>query len=158
MGDELCGSKSKILQESMKKQCLSYFSHYHASRLDELRIFLEHDGWELCPVKSTFVASQLEEFKCLRPALNNYNTVSGSADGEHENSVVSEGWLNNYIDSGTTPFDSAADEIMDEDILSSFAVLSMFIQLYWHFLNYIKNAKISSIAGRNGQLLFRRFR
>ncbi|XP_043272712.1 syndetin isoform X2 [Venturia canescens] len=126
VGDELCGSKSEILQESMRKQCLSYFSHYHASRLDELRIFLEHDGWELCPVKSTFVASQLEEFKCLRPALNNCKNATGNSDApcftnEHENSVVGGDWLSNCVENGTSPFDIAADETMEEDILSSIA-------------------------------------
>lgn len=79
-------------------------------------------------MKSTFVASQLEEFKCLRPALNNYRSGTSSADGscfasEHDNSVVGGGWLNYYFENGTSPFDVAADETMDEDILSSIAVI-----------------------------------
>lgn len=118
----------------MRKQCLSYFSHYHASRLDELRIFLEHDGWELCPVKSTFVASQLEEFKYLRPALNNCKNAASNPDAscfsnEQENSVVGGDWLSNCLENGTSPFDVAADEAMEEDILSSIAVRNNFCLL-----------------------------
>ena len=30
-----------------------------SSRLDELRIFMETEAWELCPVRSTFTIHQL---------------------------------------------------------------------------------------------------
>ena len=35
-------------------------SFVNRSRLDELRMFLENEGWELCPVKSTFTILQLQ--------------------------------------------------------------------------------------------------
>lgn len=121
VGEEVCGSQTENLQKTMRNQCLLYFSHYHACRLDELRIFLEHDGWELCPVKSTFVATQLQEFKSLRPALINCRSWSNASDpdgsSEHDTSVF--GWIQRYLETDVSPFDVGLDETMDEDILAN---------------------------------------
>lgn len=121
IGEELCASRSENLQECIRKQCLSYFSNYHALRLDELRIFLENDGWELCPVKPTFAAMQLQEFKSLKPIFNslrNWNASESSSLSENEN-CLSNGWLQRCLDGGTSPFDVGLDETMDEDILAN---------------------------------------
>ncbi|XP_033345590.1 syndetin isoform X2 [Bombus vosnesenskii] len=121
IGEELCGFKSENLQESIRKQSLSYFSHYHASRLDELRIFLENDGWELCPVKSNFVATQLQEFKSLKPSLNSckvWNNFDNSNIGENDNPISIE-WIQKYLEGGSSPFSIGLDDTMDEDILIS---------------------------------------
>ncbi|XP_076168709.1 vacuolar protein sorting 50 [Ptiloglossa arizonensis] len=119
IGEELCGFKSENLQESIRKQSLSYFSHYHASRLDELRIFLENDGWELCPVKSNFVATQLQEFKSLKPSLNIckvWNSLDNSNISENDNPMGME-WIQKYLEGGVSPFSIGLDDTMDEDIL-----------------------------------------
>ncbi|CAK6434543.1 unnamed protein product [Pipistrellus nathusii] len=65
VGEEFCGSKSEVLQESIRKQSINYFKNYHRTRLDELRMFLENETWELCPVKSNFSILQLHEFKFM---------------------------------------------------------------------------------------------
>ncbi|XP_061738558.1 syndetin isoform X2 [Nerophis ophidion] len=74
VGVEFCGSKSEVLQESIKRQSVNYFKNYHRARLEELRMFLENETWELCPVKSNFNISQLHEFKfmdhCRSPSLS----------------------------------------------------------------------------------------
>ncbi|XP_031849318.1 vacuolar protein sorting 50 [Nomia melanderi] len=119
IGEELCGFKSENLQESIRKQSLSYFSHYHASRLDELRMFLENDGWELCPVKSNFVATQLQEFKSLKPSLNIckvWNNSDNSNVSENDNLLGTE-WVQKYLEEGVSPFSIGLDDTMDEDIL-----------------------------------------
>lgn len=36
-----------------------YFFFLHRARLEELRMFLENETWELCPVKSNFNIAQL---------------------------------------------------------------------------------------------------
>uniref|UniRef100_A0AAQ4RDN2 VPS50 EARP/GARPII complex subunit n=1 Tax=Gasterosteus aculeatus aculeatus TaxID=481459 RepID=A0AAQ4RDN2_GASAC len=59
VGEEFCGSKSEVLQESIKRQSVNYFKNYHRARLEELRMFLENETWELCPVKSNFNIAQL---------------------------------------------------------------------------------------------------
>ncbi|XP_011640964.1 syndetin isoform X2 [Pogonomyrmex barbatus] len=118
IGEELCSFKSENLQESIKKQSLSYFSHYHASRLDELKMFLEHDGWELCPVKSDFMATQLLEFRSLKPSLNNckaWNSLDSSTLSDSDNSTGID--LQKYLEGGSSPFTVGLDDTMDEDIL-----------------------------------------
>ncbi|XP_028926247.1 syndetin isoform X1 [Ornithorhynchus anatinus] len=65
VGEDFCGSKSEVLQESIRKQSINYFKNYHRTRLDELRMFLVNEAWELCPVKSSFSILQLHEFKFL---------------------------------------------------------------------------------------------
>ncbi|MEQ2291016.1 Syndetin, partial [Ameca splendens] len=74
VGEEFCGSKSEVLQESIKRQSVNYFKNYHRARLEELRMFLENETWELCPVKSNFNIDQLHEFKfmgqCRSPSVS----------------------------------------------------------------------------------------
>lgn len=118
IGEDLCSFKSENLQKSIKQQSLSYFSHYHASRLDELKMFLENDGWELCPVKSDFVATQLLEFRSLKPSLNNckaWNSLDSSTLSDSDNSTGID--MQKYLEGGLSPFTVGLDDTMDEDIL-----------------------------------------
>ncbi|KAF5290040.1 hypothetical protein FQA39_LY14821 [Lamprigera yunnana] len=131
VGEEFCCSKSDDLQESIRKQSINYFKNYHAQRLDELRIFLENESWEICPVKTTFDILQLQEFKSLRSILRNYkgktqvsqpyansldcNSSNHSQDGS---SIIGNYFLR-YAEHGT-PFDKSLDEtVIDEDILAT---------------------------------------
>ena len=60
VGHSFCGSPgSDTLQESLRRQCWSYFQSYHLARLDELRAHLENEGWAVCPVRTSFRATQL---------------------------------------------------------------------------------------------------
>ena len=54
VGEEFCCSKSEDLHDSIRTQTVKYFKTYHRSRMDELRMFLENEAWELCPVKASF--------------------------------------------------------------------------------------------------------
>ena len=54
VGEEFCSSTSEDLHESIRRQTVKYFKTYHRSRMDELRMFLENEVWELCPVKASF--------------------------------------------------------------------------------------------------------
>uniref|UniRef100_A0A674DC46 VPS50 subunit of EARP/GARPII complex n=1 Tax=Salmo trutta TaxID=8032 RepID=A0A674DC46_SALTR len=77
-----CGSKSELLQESIKRQSVNYFKNYHRTRLEELRMFLENEKWERCPVNIT----QLHEFKfmgqCRSPSVSPSRQVLSSQDQE----------------------------------------------------------------------------
>lgn len=86
VGEEFCGSKSEELQESIRKQSVNYFKSYHVQRMDELRIFLENESWEVCPVKHTFEVLQLQEFKPLRSILKNYKTRAQNFNNSFTNS------------------------------------------------------------------------
>ncbi|XP_059900268.1 syndetin isoform X2 [Gadus macrocephalus] len=87
VGEEFCGSRSEVLQESIKRQSVNYFRNYHRARLEELRMFLENETWELCPVKSNFSIAQLHEFKfmgqCRSPSLSpSRQAGTGAAGGD----------------------------------------------------------------------------
>jgi len=60
VGEEFSGAKSESLEESIRRQSLNYFRSYHRTKLDELRMFLENEAWELCPVKPSFSILMLQ--------------------------------------------------------------------------------------------------
>ncbi|KAG5891776.1 hypothetical protein JTB14_006964 [Gonioctena quinquepunctata] len=135
VGEEFCSSKSEDLQESIRKQSVNYFKNYHAQRLDELKIFLENEMWEICPVKPSFDILQLQEFKSFRyslknfkfnpqvsPTMVNYSTNSTdccSSNHSQDGSSIIGNYFVRYADHGT-PFDSGLDDtVIEEDILVS---------------------------------------
>ncbi|KAM5157127.1 LOW QUALITY PROTEIN: syndetin [Mantella aurantiaca] len=115
VGEEFCGSKSEVLQESIRKQSVNYFKNYHRTRLEELRMFLENETWELCPVKSSFSILQLHEFKCLTqsrsPSMSPSKQASDSAAMSLFDQFISEG----------NPFEiqSSMKEDETEDVMAS---------------------------------------
>lgn len=128
VGEEFCGSKSEELQESIKKQSFNYFKNYHAQRIEELKIFLENESWEICPVKHTFDILQLQEFKSMRHVLRNYKKASlaytnspdccSSNHSQDGSSVVTGNYFIRFSEHGT-PFDSKLEEtLIEEDILA----------------------------------------
>ena len=52
--------EEEFIVEFMIDHYKQFFWIYFRARLDELRMFLENEGWELCPVKSTFSILQLQ--------------------------------------------------------------------------------------------------
>lgn len=127
VGEEFCGSRSDDLQESIRKQSGNYFNSYHIQRLEELKIFLENESWEICPVKTTFELLQLQEFKGMRYLLKNYRNVAvtvapnspdcSSSNHSQDGSSIVGNYFIRYAERGT-PFDSRLDETMvEEDIL-----------------------------------------
>uniref|UniRef100_A0A8C4HDM0 VPS50 EARP/GARPII complex subunit n=1 Tax=Dicentrarchus labrax TaxID=13489 RepID=A0A8C4HDM0_DICLA len=120
VGEEFCGSKSEVLQESIKRQSVNYFKNYHRARLEELRMFLENETWELCPVKSNFNIAQLHEFKfmgqCRSPSVSpSRQAVSSTSPAQEEQSLFQQ-----YLQEGN-PFEMHAEnkEEETEDVLAS---------------------------------------
>lgn len=66
VGHDFCGSNSDTLQESLKTQCWNYFHNYHLSRLEEMTMHFENEGWAQCPVKPSFKVQQLVEYRHLK--------------------------------------------------------------------------------------------
>ncbi|KAK7073022.1 hypothetical protein SK128_015096 [Halocaridina rubra] len=118
VGESFCGSRSETLRESIKKQSLNYFRNHHRARMEELRMFLENEGWEPCPVKSTFSIYQLMEFRFLRGRDAGYNkmTPSSSPVKKPGNGTGKADIFEQY---GTenSPFDITAEETIEEDIM-----------------------------------------
>ncbi|KAL7976622.1 hypothetical protein Chor_008571 [Crotalus horridus] len=117
VGEEFCGSKSEVLQDSIRKQSVNYFKNYHRTRLEELRMFLENETWELCPVKSSFSILQLHEFKFM--AQSRSPTVSPNK----QPTLETEGDLTLFEQycNGGNPFEIQANnkEEETEDVLAS---------------------------------------
>ncbi|XP_064648148.1 syndetin-like [Lineus longissimus] len=122
IGEEFCGSKSEALQESIRTQSLNYFKSYHRARMDELRMFLENEGWELCPVKSSFATTQLQEFRFLRHKCNKMSpagqTISSQSVDPEKPVRPNYGYFQKYLDVGN-PFDVQIEDEETEDVLAT---------------------------------------
>lgn len=100
VGREFCDSSSEILQDSVRQQSITYFRNFHKARLEELKVFLEHESWEHCPLVSGFNVFQLSEFsflskKTLRQSSNRNYYTDDSAQPfletrEEEESIMEE--------------------------------------------------------------------
>uniref|UniRef100_F7CE25 VPS50 subunit of EARP/GARPII complex n=1 Tax=Callithrix jacchus TaxID=9483 RepID=F7CE25_CALJA len=117
VGEEFCGSKSEVLQESIRKQSVNYFKNYHRTRLDELRMFLENETWELCPVKSNFSILQLHEFKFMEQSRSPSVSPSKQPVSTSSKAVT----LFEQYCSGGNPFEIQANHKDEEteDVLAS---------------------------------------
>uniref|UniRef100_A0A8C0ZZS7 Coiled-coil domain-containing protein 132 n=1 Tax=Castor canadensis TaxID=51338 RepID=A0A8C0ZZS7_CASCN len=117
VGEEFCGSKSEVLQESIRKQSVNYFKNYHRTRLDELRMFLENETWELCPVKSNFSILQLHEFKFMEQSRSPSVSPSKQPMSSSSKTVT----LFEQYCSGGNPFEIQANHKDEEteDVLAS---------------------------------------
>ncbi|CAH1237851.1 VPS50 [Branchiostoma lanceolatum] len=132
IGEEFCNSKSEGLQDSIRKQSINYFKNYHRSRMDELRMFLENEAWELCPVKSNFTILNLQEFKFLRRSglvkMKLSSTMASpqsspaklaeNRDRLTETRDAPQGFFVRYGDHGN-PFDVHQDEDDGEDVMAT---------------------------------------
>lgn len=87
------------------------------TRLEELRMFLENETWELCPVKSSFSILQLHEFKFMEQS----RSPSVSPSKQPASAVSSSVTLFEQYCSGGNPFEIQADTKDDEteDVLAS---------------------------------------
>ncbi|KAJ7369799.1 hypothetical protein OS493_036442 [Desmophyllum pertusum] len=118
VGEEFCSSTSEDLHDSIRTQTVKYFKTYHRSRMDELRMFLENDAWELCPVKASFKIVDLSEFRFMKhqqqqPLIKTHKrTASGTVHVTTET-----GFFSRYSLHGN-PFDDVYVEDEAEDVLA----------------------------------------
>jgi hypothetical protein len=108
MGKQFCLSNSELLRESVRQQSINYFRGFHRGKLDELRVFLENESWEQCPVRSDFNVFHLMEFRFLKQSkisLSNFGAPS------NENFYL--------VDSVTSPFSSRAISSSEERFICS---------------------------------------
>ncbi|XP_065839973.1 syndetin-like isoform X2 [Oscarella lobularis] len=125
IGEELSGSESKDLHDCIRMQSSNYFKNYHRARLGELRMFLENEGWEACPVRASFSIFQLHEFRFLRPAFDNRPNLAETSFGSTMTSATGvdggsdAGWFGRFSLHGN-PFDETSvedeEEIMTEEM------------------------------------------
>lgn len=122
IGEEFCKSKSEGLQDSLKQQSLNYFKNHHRYRMEELRMFLENEGWELCPVKLSFSYVQLLEFRFMKSWMKSPNStlnLSTTEDSSGGGSGMESSKRRYFMQSATkNPFDEKPDEDENEDFFT----------------------------------------
>lgn len=104
VGEEFCGTPNipcDLLREPLRAQSVQYFRRYHASRTEELYMFLNMELWELLPVKPTFTTIQLNEFRFMASKKNDKKKLSEKGDGY-------------FSDKTTSPFMFADIGVMEE--------------------------------------------
>lgn len=120
IGEEFCGSKSESLQDVLKQQSLNYFRNHHRVKMDELRMFLENEGWELCPIRSNFNLLQLLEFRFMQNWSQNSSGVNSPAkmDAKQETKPnLGTGYFFNFEEK-CNPFDLQPEEEEQEDVFA----------------------------------------
>ncbi|XP_073977333.1 vacuolar protein sorting 50 isoform X2 [Rhodnius prolixus] len=121
IGEELCGSDSEEVTNSVRTQSSNYFSTYHATKLDDLKVFFENEAWTHCPVRSDFSFLHLQEFRGLRCSVEQCAGVQLRHDTSIDSSSVGANFFNRFPDpKKRTPFDSNFHmNSTDEDILAN---------------------------------------
>ncbi|KAB0375771.1 hypothetical protein FD755_012414, partial [Muntiacus reevesi] len=107
---------SELLSFSSYIRSVIHFSSF-LTRLDELRMFLENETWELCPVKSNFSILQLHEFKFMEQSRSPSVSPSKQSSTTSSKTVT----LFEQYCSGGNPFEIQADHKDEEteDVLAS---------------------------------------
>ncbi|KAL4714810.1 hypothetical protein ACJJTC_002669 [Scirpophaga incertulas] len=123
VAEVFCGDKSDLLQDFIKTQSMLYIKNYHRGRMEELKLFLENEGWEQCPVKSTFNLLNLQEFKQFKKYLNpKLDTTVSRTQSDGASSVPSQDdseYIAKYFNqkSHRTPFEMfRRDDVTNDDI------------------------------------------
>ena len=151
VGQQFCNAQSDILQEGVRQQSINYFRTFHRNRLDELRVFLEHESWTNCPVRSNFNVLQLGEFHFLQEMRQ--DTASDSLPKEQFYSITTGDCVSPFNQCGFGPTSEEnimarvkeashdPDEAEDEDgpLLSNttLSILRLFGR-YVHFMHLLK--------------------
>lgn len=120
VGNKFCKNNTKKLHKCVREKFINYLDFYHASRLDELKIFLENDGWELCPIKSSFEITQLLEFKTFKYIFNSSQSSKEMSENSSEiDCYKNDDWNQDYFEDLETPFNYILEETVEEDILQN---------------------------------------
>eukprot|EP00731_Ephydatia_muelleri_P034617 Em0068g12a len=115
IGLEFCGEGSEPLQDCMRQQSLQYFKTYHRGRLEELRLFLENEAWELCPVRANFSIYSLKEFRFMQKSPSSESSLKKAAVP----SRTDTGSMFNRLKATDNPFGEVDDDDEGEDVMEA---------------------------------------
>ena len=88
VGIEFGGEQSTNLMDSMKAQSMAFFKRYHASSLEEICLFLDHEAW--VPVQSFSSIEQLQEFRSVKKSLRrHFVATTNESAAEIKTSTIS---------------------------------------------------------------------
>lgn len=117
LGNEFCGGEllSNDLLDCINTQALNFFKSYHKSSVDELKMFLDSELWEMVPVKVDFKLVQLKEFSFLRSISDNEPTDTPGSFFSYEEALP----LDKISLSTDSDDDLEKDFVEEDDVLSS---------------------------------------
>ncbi|XP_035919276.1 syndetin [Anopheles stephensi] len=141
VGVEFCDSRSEKLLGAMQRQSMEFFQRYHASCLEEIGLFFDHEVW--VPIGSFHDVTQLQEYRNFRHALARTVDRGGSSavtartspagaellpdsasslHSQDESSLYGScGYFLRFTEK-SSPFDGGFDSTMlEEDILAGIA-------------------------------------
>ncbi|XP_012502846.1 PREDICTED: coiled-coil domain-containing protein 132 [Propithecus coquereli] len=116
-GSSMMGTEETNFDRGYVKKKLEHGLTRIWTRLDELRMFLENETWELCPVKSNFSILQLHEFKFMEQSRSPSVSPSKQPVSTSSKTVT----LFEQYCSGGNPFEIQANHKDEEteDVLAS---------------------------------------
>lgn len=122
VAEVFCGDKSDLLQDFIRTQSVSYIKNYHKGRMEELKLFLENEGWEQCPVRDSFNLLNLQEFKQFKRYLNPSKNEHGKSSAQSDTTSSAHSQDDSvYIarhfthKATSTPFEIFRDEAVTND-------------------------------------------
>ena len=94
IGQDYCSRAcdSQIMLKATKDQTLAFFKSYHIAHLEEIKMIMENETWQLWPVKANFSIFKLHEYKFLKE--NKYDDISTICIN---NMIISNDYLNESI-------------------------------------------------------------
>lgn len=125
VAEVFCGDTSEVLQDFIKQHSINYLENYHKARMEELKLFLENEGWEMCPVRSGFTMLNLQEFKPFKRLIGGTRVTNKNRNGSQSESTSSvhsqddNSYINKFLNSNSkeTPFNMFRNEsVTNEDI------------------------------------------
>ncbi|CAL8071292.1 unnamed protein product [Calicophoron daubneyi] len=82
IGEEFAGNLATDLPEVLRNAIYKFFKDFHRKHLERLKMFLENETWELCPVKASFSVLDLQEYRTILSLFKN----SDSSDRQNSTS------------------------------------------------------------------------
>uniref|UniRef100_A0AC35TM65 DUF2451 domain-containing protein n=1 Tax=Rhabditophanes sp. KR3021 TaxID=114890 RepID=A0AC35TM65_9BILA len=99
-GKNFFGNNCAELTFTLEKQIYVYFKRYHKERLEELKLFLEHESFAPVPVAFQFTIFDLQEFQFLKDTKYsfNYAKVENDQIGEQLNyQLIPNAFVNPFV-------------------------------------------------------------
>ncbi|CAH8541857.1 unnamed protein product [Schistosoma turkestanicum] len=103
IGEEFCECSANELLEALRISIQKYFKDFHRKHMDRLKMFLENETWEICPVKQSFTIMDLQEFIAIKDLFesnttNNNTTNSGnSSSSSGANKNITVGGMSKFV-------------------------------------------------------------
>lgn len=118
-------------RELLVDRALNFFTSFHSSAVEELKMFLANESWEMLPVKSDFNVMQLKEFAFLRESTPNKDSFEDlfGAEDNHQQQAEQSSYFDQPdalpLDRISLSSDSDLDSELDKDYVDEDEVMTV---------------------------------